>query len=49
MVTREELVEMLLTKGLAAERPGYGHATAEEVADAVIELIDYREFVEGGC
>ena len=34
---RERLIERLLRDGLAEESPGYGHATAEEVADAVLE------------
>jgi len=37
---RELLVSMLLARGLAEEKPGYGHATAEKVADTVMEWVE---------
>jgi hypothetical protein len=37
---RRLLVAMLLSRGQAEELPGYGHATAEDVADTVVEWLD---------
>jgi len=37
---RERLIRFLLDEGLAEEREGYGHATAERVADSVIEWLE---------
>jgi hypothetical protein len=36
---RELLEYMLIERGVAEEKRGYGHATAEEVADVVMEWL----------
>jgi hypothetical protein len=38
--SRGLLVAMLLVRGQAEERQGYGHATAEDVADTVMEWLE---------
>jgi len=43
---RELLERMLLVRGVAEEKPGYGHATAEEVADVVMEWLEIQQGAE---
>lgn len=37
MLTAEELAAWLLDNGYAEEKPGYGHVTAEELAEALLK------------
>ncbi len=37
MLTAEELCNWLLENGYAEDKPGYGHVTAEELADALLD------------
>ena len=44
----DELAKWLLDRGFAEEKPGYGHVSAEELADALLsEFTIYRDF-DGG-
>lgn len=40
---RARLIKRLLDDGLAEEEFGYGHATADDVADAVLDVLDTAE------
>jgi hypothetical protein len=37
MITIEELCNWLLDNGYAEEKPGYGHVTGEELAEALLK------------
>lgn len=37
---RDELIAWLLDEGYAEQRPGYGHVTAEDLADALLERFE---------
>lgn len=41
--TRQTLINFLLAEGLAEEQDGYGHASAEQVADKLLERFDIEE------
>lgn len=42
MPTTDELAKWLLDKGYAEERPGYGHVSAEELAEALMTQFDIQ-------
>jgi len=42
MTDRELLVKLLIERGVAESEPGYGHATADQVADVVEEWLNRR-------
>lgn len=48
MVNKDALVQWLLLKGFAEERAGYGHVSAEELAEELVQkfVIEWREPAE---
>lgn len=43
-IRQEELVEWLLEKGYAEERPGFGHVDAEELAQELIRKFEILHY-----
>lgn len=47
-MSRDELAKWLLDHGFAEEKSGYGHTSADELADALLsEFTIYRDFPGG--
>ena len=42
LVSPGELAEWFVVNGLAEDRYGYGHATGEQIAEAILDVFDIR-------